>query len=110
MFAAGPGVVHSVHCLTRGDVAFFTNGTQLGNTQGQPADKVKVRFKKHTRDQEQVISVQVRTRSVVRGPGSSFREDGGAVSLMFEFVPCFPGFPDNAPFPWVSLWQGHKSG
>ena len=29
MFAADSGAVHSVHCLTRGDVAFYADGTQL---------------------------------------------------------------------------------
>ena len=29
MLAADYGAVHSVHCLTRGDVAFYTDGTQL---------------------------------------------------------------------------------
>ena len=29
MFAADSGAVHSVHCLTRGDVAIDADGTQL---------------------------------------------------------------------------------
>ena len=62
------GLVHPVHCLTRGDVAFFATGTQLRDTRGQQPDKVEVRFKGHKGDQEWVGSVRVRTRSKVRGP------------------------------------------
>ena len=29
LFAADFGAVHSVHCLTRGNVAFYADGTQL---------------------------------------------------------------------------------
>ena len=110
MFAVDSGVVHPVHCLTRGDVAFFATGTQLRNTRGQQPDKVEVRFKGHKGDQEQVGSVRVRTRSEVRGPRSSFRADGGAVALMLELMSCFPGLPDHAPPFLVSMWQGRKSG
>ena len=39
--------------------------------------------------------MRVRTRSEVRGPRSSFREDIGAVALMLELMPCFPGLPDH---------------
>ena len=28
MFAADSGVIHDVHCLTRGDVAFYAQGTR----------------------------------------------------------------------------------
>ena len=31
MFAADSGVVHDVHFLTRGDVAFYTQGAELDN-------------------------------------------------------------------------------
>ena len=52
IFAADSGVVHPVHCLTRGDVAFFATGTQLRDTRGQQPDKVEVRFKGHKGDQD----------------------------------------------------------
>ena len=89
MFAADSGVVHPVLCLTRGDVAFFATSTQLRDTRGQQPDKVEVRFNGHKGDQEQVGSVPVRTRGEVRGPSSSFRADGGAVTLMLELMSCF---------------------
>ena len=67
MFAADSGVVHDVLCLTRGDVAFYAQGTQLDTDRWQQADKVEVRFKGHKGDQEQIGSVRVRTRDEVRG-------------------------------------------
>ena len=97
MFAADSGAIHSVHCLTRGDVAFYADGTQLEYLRWRQADKVEVRFTGHKGDQEQVGSVRVRTRTEVRGSKSSFRVDGGAVALMLELMSCFPGLPDHAP-------------
>ena len=74
MFGADSGVVHPVHCLTRGDVAVFATDTQLRDTRGQQPDKVEVWYKGHKGDQDQVGSVRVRTRSEVRGPRSSSRQ------------------------------------
>ena len=62
MFAADSGVVHDVHCLARGGVAFYAQGTQLGSDRWQQADKIKVRFKGHKGDQEQIGSVHGDTR------------------------------------------------
>ena len=62
MFAADSGMVHDVHSLTRGDVAFYAQGTQLGSDRWQQADKIKVRFKGHKGDQEQIGSVHGDTR------------------------------------------------
>ena len=97
MFAADSGAVHDVHCLTRGDVAFYAQGAQVENGRWQQADKVEVRFKGHKGDQEQIGSVRVRTRDEVCGSRSSYRADGGAVALMLELMSCFPGLPDHAP-------------
>ena len=52
MFAAYSGAVLSVHCLTRGDVAFYPDGMQLENMRWRQADRVVVRFKGHKGDQE----------------------------------------------------------
>ena len=52
IIAADSGVVHPVHCLTQGDVACFATGTQLRGTRGQQPDKVEVRFKGYTGDQD----------------------------------------------------------
>ena len=71
MFAADSGVVHDVLCLTRGDVAFYAQGTQLGNGRWQQVDKVKVRFKGHKGDQEHIGSLRVGTRDEVPGSRSS---------------------------------------
>ena len=42
-------------------------------------------------------SVHVQTRTEIRGPKSSFREDDGTVALMLELMSCFPSLPDRAP-------------
>ena len=97
MFATDSGAVPLVHCLTRGDVAFYASGSQLGIARWQQADKVEVRFKGHKGDQERG-SVRVRTRNEVRGPRSSFTVDGGAVALVLELMSCLPGLPGQAPF------------
>ena len=106
MFTADSGAVHPLHCPTRGDMAFFAEGTQLGERRRQQPDRVEVRFKGHKGDQEQAGSVRVRTRSEVRGPRSSFRADGGTVALMLELRSCFPGFLDHAP---LSSYQCGKA-
>lgn len=41
MFDADSGVVHDGHYLTRDDVAFYAQGTQLDNDRWQQADKVE---------------------------------------------------------------------
>ena len=97
MFAADSGTVHDVHRLTRGDVAFYAQATQLDEGRWQKADKVEVRFKGHKRDQEHIGSVRVRTRDEVRGSRSSYRADGGAVALMLELMSCCPGLLHHAP-------------
>ena len=33
IFASASGVLHPVHCLTRGDVALYSGGRQLGSLQ-----------------------------------------------------------------------------
>ena len=76
MFAADSGAAHSVHCLTRGGVAFYADGTQLEYMQWRQADRVDVRFKGHEGDQEQMGSIRVRTQTEVPGSKPSFGADG----------------------------------
>ena len=71
MFAADSGVVYDVHCLTRGGVAFYAQGTELDADRWQQADKVEVRFKGHKGDREEIRSVCARTQDEVRGSRSS---------------------------------------
>ena len=85
-FANSSGVVHPAHCLTRGDVAFFSGGSQLRRLEWREADRVEVRFRGHKGHQAQVGSVVVRTRSEVRGPCSELGEGGGAVALMVALL------------------------
>ena len=47
MSATDSGAVHSVHCLTRVDVAFSADGTQLQCMQRRQAYRIKVPFKRH---------------------------------------------------------------
>ena len=97
MFTADSGAVHSVHFLTRDDVVFHADGTQLECIRWRQADRVDVLFKGHTGDQEQVGSVRVRTQNEVHNSKSPFRVDGGAVAIMFGLMSCFSGLPDPAP-------------
>lgn len=66
MFAAGSGVVHSVHCRTRGDLAFYANDAQMENVRWQVVEKVEVRFRMNKGNQGQTGSVRVRARNVRR--------------------------------------------
>ena len=97
MFAADSGVIHDVHCLTRGDVAFYAQGTRLDNDRWHQADKVEMRFMACKGDQKQIGSVHVRTRDEIRGSRSSYRADGGGVARMLELMSCFPDLCDHAP-------------
>ena len=97
MLAAYSRVVNRVHCLSRGDVAFYAQSTLLDTDRWQQADKVEVRFKGHKGNQEQIGSVRVRTRDEIRGSRSSYRADGGAVAFMLELMSCFPDLPDHPP-------------
>ena len=90
-------MVHPAHCLTRGDVAFFSGDSQLGRLEWSDADRVEVRFRGHKGDQAQVGSVVVRTRSEVRGPRSGLDEGGGAVALMVALLSCHAALPKHAP-------------
>ena len=51
IFAEQNRVSYELHCLRRGDVAFFRRGRQLGRGREQEADKVEVRFKASKGDQ-----------------------------------------------------------
>ena len=97
MFAADSGMVHDVHCLTRGNVAFYAQSTQVDTDRWQQAYKVEVSFKGHKGDQEQIGSVRARARDEVRGSRSSYRADGWAVALMLELLLCFPDLSDRTP-------------
>ena len=97
MFASSAGVVHPVHCLTRRDVAFFQGSQQLEYRHWRQADRIEVRFRGHTGDQEQAGDVRARTRDEVHGPRSGYRADGGAVALMVELLSFHPTLPDSVP-------------
>ena len=101
MFAADSGAVQSAHCPARGDVAFYADGTQMEHMRWRQADRVKVRFKGHKGDQEQMGSVRVRTRTEVHGSKSSFRVDGSADALMLELCHAFLAFPTTPPSPRI---------
>ena len=62
MFASTAGVVHRVHCLTRGDVAFFSGDKQLEYRQWRQADMMEILFRGHKGDQKEEGTVIVRTR------------------------------------------------
>ena len=83
MFATDFGAMHSVHCLTRSDVAFNPGCTQLQYMRWRQGNRVDVRL---DGDQEQMGNARVRTRTVVIGSTSSFRVYGGAVGLMFDLI------------------------
>ena len=97
MFANSSGVVHSVHCLTRRDVAFFAGDTQLEYLHWRQADRIEIHFRGHKGDQEQRGEVRVRTRDEVCGPLAGYRATGGAVALMLELMSCCATLPANAP-------------
>ena len=97
LFATDAGVAHQVHCLTRGDVAFYSGGEQLPFLRWREARTVEIRFRGHKGDQLQAGDVLVRTRDAVRGLGSSLREGGGAVALLVELLSIHPNLPSSAP-------------
>ena len=82
MFATSSGMVHPAHCLTRRDVAFFREDSQLEYVNWRQAGKIEALFRGHKGDQEQREDARVRTRDCVHGPRSGYRADGGAVTLM----------------------------
>ena len=51
MFTTDFGVIHSVQCFTRGDVAFYAGCTQLCNMRRRQGNRVDVRL---DGDQEQM--------------------------------------------------------
>ena len=73
MFASSSGVVHTVHCLRRRDVAFFRGSRPLKYVEWRQADKIEVHFRGHKGDQAQEGDVRVRTRDVIHGPQSGYR-------------------------------------
>ena len=97
LFATDAGVAHQVHCMTRGDVAFYSGGEQLPFLRWREARTVEIRFRGHKGDQLQAGNVLVRTRDAVRGLGSSLREGGGAVALLVELLSIHPNLPSSAP-------------
>ena len=50
-FATDTGVVHQVHCLNRGDVAFYAGRQELPFLRWREADLVEVRFRGQKGDQ-----------------------------------------------------------
>lgn len=86
VFASSSGAVHPAHCITRGDVAFYSGDRQLGRSTWKEADRGEVRFRGHKGDQAQAGSVLVPTRCEVTGPRSGLASGGGAVALMVELL------------------------
>lgn len=97
VFASDLGVAHPVHCLTRGDVAFFAGDVQLGCDRSATADKIEVRVRGHKGDQDQIGSVRVRTRDATTGPRAGYRADGGTVALIVELISSHKRLPASAP-------------
>ena len=62
LFAEEGGKVQEVHCLRRGDVAFFGKGVQLGPGRREAADTVEIRFNGGNGDQGRKVAVAVRTK------------------------------------------------
>ena len=62
LFAEEGGKVQEVHCLRRGDMAFFEKGVQLGLGRKEAADTVEIRFKEGEGDQRRKGAVAVRTK------------------------------------------------
>ena len=97
MFASDEGVVHHVHCLTRGQAAFRRGDRQLEYMDWSEADSVEVLYRGHKADQLQERTVRERTRDEVYGPRSGYETGGGAVALMVELMSRHPTLPDHAP-------------
>ena len=97
LFATDNGVVSQMHCLTRGDVAFYSGRQQLPFLRWREEDLVEMRFRGHKGDQGQAGNILVRTRKDVRGVDSSLREGGGAVALLVELLSVHPNLPSAAP-------------
>ena len=84
-------MVNQGHCFTGSDAAFPTDDRQLRGLRWSDVNRVEVRFRGDKRDQVQVGSVIVRTRSEVRGPCSDLGERGGTVALMVSLLRLFCG-------------------
>ena len=80
------GVVHPVHCLTRGNVTFYANGTQLENALWQQAYKVGVLF--------HAFTCGLRTRS-----NRPLGRTAGPLPLCWSCSSVFLAFPTMPPFP-----------
>ena len=74
MFASNKGVIHPAHCLTRRDVAFFSEDRQLEYLEWRQADAVEVRFRGHKAGPFQLGSVRARTRDDVYNLGTGQAE------------------------------------
>ena len=103
MLAAYSRVVNRVHCLSRGDVAFYAQGTPYNTEQWQQAGKVEMCLKGHKGGQEHIGNVLVRILDEVHGWSSSHRTDGESVSLMLELLSCFQIFLMASPSPCTGL-------
>ena len=97
IFASPTGVVHPVHCVTRGDVALYAGGRRLAPLRWHQATSIEVRFRGHKGDQAQQGSVIVRTRDDAWGAQSGVGAGGGAVALMVELLSAYPTLPESAP-------------
>ena len=97
MFASDKGVVHPVHCLTRGQIAFRRGDRQLEYMDWSEAESVEVLYRGHKADKLQEGTVRERTKDEVYGPRSGYGTGGGAVALMVELMSRHPTLPDHAP-------------
>ena len=52
MFTTDFGVVHSVNCLTRSEIAFNADRTALNNTRWRQTDRAEVHFKGYNEARE----------------------------------------------------------
>ena len=96
--------MHSVHCPTRADDAFYVSSTHLQYIRWRQADRVGLHFKGRKGDQEHGERCGHGSRFAVRS--RPLGKDGGAVALMLELMSCFPSLPGHAP---LSSYRCDKS-
>jgi len=75
------GVVHSTHCVTRGQVAFRRGDRQLEHLDWRQADSVEILSRGYKVDRRQEGVVRARARDEVCGPCSGYKTVPAAVPL-----------------------------
>ena len=96
VFENDSGQVHLVHCLTRGDKAFFESSRELDQHVRHLATRVEFLFQGNKGDQSQQGCVLMRTRDTAIGPNFGLEKDGGAVALMVELLSYNSTLPESA--------------